>query len=280
MPVLKDSLNEREHTRFLQKLRHDGKVVVITGGAGILGTVFAEGFLELGARVALLDVNSEALQDKEKLFHVDRRNLIGITCDLTDKQAVTTAFAKVMEAWGKIDVLVNAAAAKSANFFESIENYFLEDWHAVLESNLTSMFLCTQAVLKVMQQQKSGAIVNIGSIYGEVAPDYRIYEGSEYEGRPINTPVTYAVTKGSVANFTPYLAVTQAPYGIRANAVSPGGVYSGQNETFVKNYSSRSPMGRMAEREEIAGAVLFLASDAASYITGQNLMADGGWTAW
>lgn len=280
MPDSKGSRNSQKENNILDKFNFAHKIVVITGGAGVLGKVFAKAFLDVGAQVVLLDLDNQALEDAKKSLELDAKKLLGISCNLTEKEAVTRTFSDIIKHWGRIDVLVNGAAAKSPNFFEPLEDYYIEDWHSVLDSNLTSMFLCTQGVLKQMQIQNYGTIINIGSIYGEVGPDARIYEGSEYMGKSINTPVTYAVTKGAVSSFTRYLAVTQAPYGIRANAVSPGGVFNGQNETFVKKYSSRTPMGRMAEKEEIAAAVLFLASDGASYITGQNLLVDGGWTAW
>lgn len=283
MPDLKDSHNQGIEANILKKFSFQDKIVIVTGGAGILGKVFAQGFLEFGGKVVLLDLNHQTLEETKNSLAKDpevSERILTFPCDLKEKQEVEGVFGKIISHWGKIDVLVNGAAAKSDNFFEAIEDYYLEDWHSVIESNLTSMFLCSQNALKVMQQQKSGSIINIGSIYGVVGPDSRIYEGSEYMGKAINTPVTYAVTKGAVASFTRYLAVTQAEYGIRANAVSPGGVFSGQNDTFVEKYSSRTPMGRMADREEIANAVVFLASDAASYITGQNLIVDGGWTAW
>jgi len=156
----------------------------------------------------------------------------------------------------------------------------LEDWQKVMDVNITGMFLCCQAVAKEMEKKKSGSIINIASIYGVTAPDQRLYEGAVYRGKKINTPAVYSTSKGAVISLTRYLATYLAPYGIRVNALTPGGVYSGQNKAFVKKYSERCPLGRMAKPEEIFNAVYFLASDASSYITGHNLIVDGGWTVW
>ena len=146
--------------------------------------------------------------------------------------------------------------------------------------NVNGMFLCCQTVAREMEKNRAGSIINISSIYGMVAPDQRIYQGSFYEGREINTPLIYSTSKGAVISLTRYLATYLAKYGIRVNTVTPGGVYSGQNEMFVKKYSEKCPLGRMAQPEEIFSAVYFLASDASSYITGHNLIVDGGWSVW
>ena len=146
--------------------------------------------------------------------------------------------------------------------------------------NVDGMFLVTQAVGRQMLAQGSGSIINLASIYGLVGPDSRIYEGSDYLGGPINTPAVYSASKAAVVGFTKWLATHYGDKGIRANCLVPGGVSSGQNGPFQRNYASRTPMGRMAEADELVGPAVFLASDAASYVTGQVLAVDGGWTAW
>ena len=187
---------------------------------------------------------------------------------------------KAVSKYDHVDVLINNAATQTEHFFEPFEEYPLEDWNKVMSVNITGMFLCCQAVAKEMERKRSGSIINIASIYGVVAPDQSIYRGAIYRGKQINTPAVYSTSKGAVISLNRYLASYLAQYGIRVNTVTPGGVYSGQNEAFVRKYSEKCPLGRMAEPEEVFNAVHFLASDASSYVTGHNLIVDGGWTIW
>jgi NAD(P)-dependent dehydrogenase (short-subunit alcohol dehydrogenase family) len=184
-----------------------------------------------------------------------------------------------VRSWGSHG-LDQRGRVESGRFFEPFETYALEDWHEVMRTNVTGVMLCCQAFGAAMAAAGRGSIVNILSIYGIVAPDPRIYEGSLYEGREINTPAVYSTSKAAVWGLTRYLATYWARTGVRVNAVTPGGAYSGQNRTFVDRYSARVPMQRMAEPDEIAGAVVFLASRASSYVTGQNIIVDGGLSAW
>ena len=185
----------------------------------------------------------------------------------------------VFSEFGKIDILVCAAAVKSG-LNKTLTEYTLEDWNHDMRVNLTGIFLCGKHVIPHFINQGSGNIVNIASIYGIQGTDPRLYENSLYLGEQIDTPPTYVASKGGVVALTRYQATTLSRYGIRANCITPGGVFSGQNDEFVKQYASRVPMGRMADREELRGALLYLASDASSYVTGHNLIVDGGWTAW
>ncbi|MEC7298078.1 MAG: SDR family oxidoreductase, partial [Pseudomonadota bacterium] len=208
---------------------------------------------------------------------------IGLACDITDPASVRNAIAQVIAETGRIDVLMNNAASKSRDvraFFTPFEDYDPEIWRDVMSVNVDGMFLVTQAVGRQMLAQGSGSIINLASIYGLVGPDSRIYEGSDYLGGPINTPAVYSASKAAVVGFTKWLATHYGDKGIRANCLVPGGVSSGQNGPFQRNYASRTPMGRMAEADELVGPAVFLASDAASYVTGQVLAVDGGWTAW
>lgn len=200
--------------------------------------------------------------------------------DITSPEAVRLLRDRIRKGQGDPDVLINAVAWKSEHFFEPFERFPLQDWNEVMAVNATGVMLTCQAFGGDMAARGKGSIVNFLSIYGVVAPDQRIYEGSEYEGKAINTPAVYSASKAAVWGLTLYLAAYWGHRGVRVNAVTPGGVYSGQNETFVKKYGQRVPLGRMAEKDEISGAVLFLASDASSYVTGQNLIVDGGLTAW
>ena len=256
--------------------RLDDKTIAMTGAAGILGQGAVAAFLEAGARVCALD---RSAADLDRLG-ADSDRLLKIATDVSDPQSVRAAADQLQAQWGVADVLFNNAATKSENFFAPFEEYPLADWNAVMAVNLTGAMLCAQAFGAPMAQRGRGAIVNTLSIYGIVAPDQRIYEGSEYLGRPINTPAIYSASKAGLWGLTQYLASYWGGRGVRVNAITPGGVFSGQNETFVRNYSQRVPLGRMAERQDIVNGMLFLASDASSYLNGHNLVVDGGWTVW
>lgn len=257
------------------QFRLDGKVVALTGAAGILGAQVVQRFLSLGARVCALDVSSDALARLP-----DDAALLKVAVDVTDKAALQRAYALLASHWGAPDVLMNNAATKSENFFAPFEDFPLDDWNAVMGVNLTGAMLCCQVFGAPMAALGRGAIVNTLSIYGIVAPDQRIYEGSEYLGKAINTPAIYSASKAGLWGLTKYLASYWGPRGVRVNAITPGGVFSGQNETFVQRYSDRVPMNRMAQPRDIVDAMTFLASDASGYVNGHNLVVDGGWTVW
>jgi NAD(P)-dependent dehydrogenase (short-subunit alcohol dehydrogenase family) len=253
-----------------------GRVAVVTGGAGNLGGVFARVLSGAGARVTLLDVDAAALDRRvRELEKEGASEVAGVTCDLADSRAIASAFADIGRRAKRLDILVNNAAAKAPGFMSDLEGLPLEDWESVLRVNLTAPFLCVKAAVPLMRDAGGGSIVNIASIYGVVAPDPRIYEGT-----PIQTPPVYSASKGGVVALTRYVAVYHAKDRIRCNAITPGGVFAGQPDRFVAQYSARAPLGRMAKAEELAGALLYLASDASSYVTGHNLVVDGGWTAW
>ncbi len=205
--------------------------------------------------------------------------------DITDPDAVRAAVDDIVARWGRLDILVNSAALDPKVSAEgrvqaagAFEDFPLDTWRQALEVNLTGMFLVTQAAMRPMKAQGKGSIINICSTYGLVGPDQRIYQKP---GRPPQyKPVYYTVTKAAVLGFTRYLATYYAGTQIRVNALTPGGVYNEQDEEFVRQYSARTVLGRMARKDEMNGALLFLASDASSYMTGANLVVDGGWTAW
>lgn len=270
---------------FSERIRLDGKVAVVTGAAGILGRGFCAGLAEFGATVAALDLDQDGVSGlAEELEREFGGKAAGFVCDVSSSTSVSETIAAVVERFGSIHVLHNNAATKSndlSEFFASYEEYSLEEWRSVMAVNLDGMFLMSQAVGRVMiAHQHGGSIVQTGSIYGILAPDQRIYEGSEYLGRPINSPAVYSASKAAVDGLTRYLAAYWADKGIRVNTLTPGGVSSGQNDEFRRRYSARVPLGRMAERDEMVSALLFLASDASSYITGHNLIVDGGLHAW
>ena len=177
---------------------------------------------------------------------------------------------------------MNNAAAKAKGFFAPLESYSLQTWNEVMTVNVDAVFLAVRELGPGMAERGNGSIINVASIYGVVGPDQRIYEGSWYEdlGGAINTPMIYAATKGAIISMTRYLATYWGSKGVRCNCLTPGGVASGQNEEFDKRYSERVPMGRMAKANEMMGAMIYLASDASTYVNGQNIIVDGGWTAW
>lgn len=260
-------------------LRFDGDVVLVTGGAGILGAGFCRALVEQGARVAVVDVARDAAEAVAAEI-----GTTGFGCDVAEPESVAECVADVIARFGQIDVLINNAATKTSNpraFFEPFETYSVDTWREVMRVNIDGMFLMAQAVGREMVSRGAGGrIVQTASIYGLVGPDHRIYEGSDYLGGPINTPAVYAASKAAVVGLTKWLATYWASHDIRVNCLVPGGVTSGQNSTFSEKYSSRVPLGRMAEAHEMIAPMLFLASREASYVTGQVLAADGGWTAW
>jgi NAD(P)-dependent dehydrogenase (short-subunit alcohol dehydrogenase family) len=260
--------------------RLDGRVALLTGGGGILGTHFAAGLARAGAKVAVVDLNLDAAKASADAAGEGAQPF---ACDVSDAASVKACVDAIIAAFGRIDILINNAATKTADpraFFEPFETYSLDIWREVMGVNIDGMFLMAQAVGPHMIAGGGGSIVQTASIYGLVGPDARIYEGSDYLGGAINTPAVYSASKAAVVGLTKWLATHWAAQGIRVNALVPGGVGSGQNSVFGDLYSARVPIGRMARAEEMVGPLLFLASDAASYVTGQVLAADGGWTAW
>lgn len=257
-----------------------GQTIVITGGGGILGTRMTGALVSAGATVAVIETSLE----KAEAACADLEGLPGrafpFSADITKLDAVESVGRDIESRLGPVSGLVNNAAAKSANFFEPFETFPLADWQQVMDVNLTGAFICCQVFGRGMAERRSGAIVNTLSIYGIMAPDQRIYEGSSYEGRAINTPAIYSASKAGLWGLTKYLAAYWGDKNVRVNAISPGGVFSGQNEVFVQRYSARVPMARMAEKDEMSGGIVFLLSNAASFVTGQNLMIDGGLSAW
>ncbi len=263
----------------------ESKTAVVTGGAGILGKHFCRGLSSAGADVVVVDLDpEESANFAAELREEYGTAAIGVSCDIRSPQQVTGMVDKIVSQKGSIEILHNNAAAKSKDlkeYFATFEDYSFEEWRDMMSVNIDGMFLVAQAVGKQMLSQgQGGSIVQTASVYGVVAPDQRIYEGSEYMGVEINTPAVYATSKAAVIGLTKYLAAYWAKDNIRVNAITPGGVESGQNEQFQSLYSKRVPLGRMGQASEMVAALVYLASDASSYVTGQNLIVDGGLTAW
>ena len=256
-----------------------GKTVLLTGAAGILGVRLTRHLIDAGAtRVIALDRSEEALRKLETELGAPAP-LVTACADITVRTELEALRDQLVGA-AAIDVLINNAAAKSPNFFEPFETFPREDWDMVMDVNVTGAMHCCQVFGAGMAEAGRGSIINTLSIYGVVAPDQRIYEGSEYLGRAINTPAIYSASKAALWGLTHYLSSYWGARGVRVNAVTPGGIFSGQNDTFVNRYSARVPLNRMAQADELMGAYLYLASDASSYVTGQNIIVDGGLTVW
>ena len=269
--------------------RVDDKVALVTGGAGLLGRGYCEALLEAGGQVVIGDLDGP--RAASLAAELSTTHSLGLRLDVADEASVQSVVEATVERFGRLDILVNNAALtvrggserlRPEDYFAPFERYPRATWDLAVSVNLTGMLLCAQAAGRQMLEQGGGVIVNIASTYGVVAPDQRLYEGvsSPYAETGFNTPVSYAVTKTAVLGLTRYLATYWGRKNIRVNALTPHGVYDNHDETFVRNFVYRSPLGRMARNDEYRGALLFLVSDASSYMTGANLIVDGGWSAW
>jgi NAD(P)-dependent dehydrogenase (short-subunit alcohol dehydrogenase family) len=273
----------KSHYKNLFDLRE--KVAIVTGAVGILGQCFCRGLAEFGAQVCVVDLDEDRCSAfADELNREYGAPTLGIACDVSDPASVAGMVGQVVDRFGALHILHNNAASKSADlgaFFASTENYSLSEWRKIMSVNVDGMFLVAQAVGNQMLKQGSGgSIIQTASIYGILASDKRIYEGSFYLGRQISNPAVYSTSKAAVVGLTRYLAANWGDAGIRVNALVPGGVESGQNDTFKARYSARVPLARMAQPDEMVGALVYLASDASSYVTGQCLVVDGGLSAW
>ena len=262
-----------------------GRVIVITGAAGLLGSQYTRALCAEGAVVVAADIDRDAAE--RLVAGIDGGQAVALEVDITRPEHVRAMVKEVVRRFDRIDGLVNNAAL-DPKFDEQhegehtvgFENLPIGQWEAALGVNLTGAFLCAQAVAPVMLRQESGSIVNISSIYGMVGPDQRLYAAAESSEPTRTKPVTYTVTKAGIIGLTKYLAAYWRGKGIRVNTLTLGGVYNGHDEEFVRRYSARTLLGRMAQPDEYCGALVFLLSEASSYMTGANLVIDGGWTAW
>jgi NAD(P)-dependent dehydrogenase (short-subunit alcohol dehydrogenase family) len=251
-------------------------VALITGGSGVLGMVFARALADQGAKIVVADIDEERCETcAAEIAKESGKACLGVLLDVSDPKAVASAVGRVENEFGRIDILINNAAAQPQGMFAPLEEYSVDVWNRIMAVNLTGQFLMAQASAPIMLRQKRGSIVNISSVYGVVGPNQHIYEGSKF-----NTPAVYSASKAGVLGLTRYLATYWAQQGIRVNSITPGGVFRGHKDPFLSAYCARVPMGRMAEQDELRGAVIYLASGASSYVTGHNLVVDGGWTIW
>ena len=255
----------------------DGKVALITGGAGLLANEFAIALSDHGAKVILADLDFDACESKVK--DLNNQNIQTVKLDVTSKSEWDQVSYDLFEKYGSLDILVNSAAftnkTKNDSFNNSFENTTLESWNQMLNVNLTGAFLGCQSVVKYMRKNNSGSIINISSLYGQVSPNHKMYPGTG-----IVQPVAYTVSKHGVMGLTKYAATWFAEDNIRVNSITPGGVYDGHDDLFLERFGRLSPNGRMTQKEELSGALIYLASDASSSVIGHNLVVDGGWTVW
>jgi len=252
-----------------------GRVAVVTGGMGQLGSVYASGLAERGMRVASLDLVSGDTPDGVRAF----------ACDVTDRAAIVNVLAEIAAEWGTPHLLVNNAGLDSppdapAEEVGPFETYPESSFDAVLDVNVKGAFLCCQVIGGAMARAGRGSIVNVSSIYGLLSPVQDLYAFRRERGETFVKPVAYSVSKSAVLNLTRYLATYWAGVGVRVNTLTLAGVWNDQPPEFLEAYAARVPIGRMLEAGEALGAVVFLASDASSYVTGSNLVVDGGWSAW
>lgn len=261
------------------------KVVVLTGGLGQLGRQYSRALLENGAKVAVFDTGVREGKIPETFRDIGpEENTLFLQVDVTRKTSIQSALDKVNDRWGTPHALINNAALDSPPNAPAEENgpfetYPEDSWDRIMEVNTKGVFLCCQVVGGQMAEAERGAIVNICSIYGMVSPDQQLYEYRRAQGDTFYKPVAYSVSKSALLNLTRYLATYWAGRNLRVNTLTLAGVFNHQDEAFLEGYCARVPLGRMAREDEYSGAVIFLISDASSYMTGSNLILDGGWTA-
>lgn len=264
----------------------ENKNIIVAGGAGQIGFSFVEILLDAGANIIIADIDVEMAQEKIKQSKIAKKHakqLFVYPLDVSDMSQVDDFYNEISQKFNSLYGLINVFHFKGntrkldtdSNFFAAFDSYPEEAWDAVHDINLKGSFLMSQKALPLMEKNNEGVIVNISSTYGIVSANKSIYGDSG-----INSPVAYATSKAALINLTRYMATHLADKNIRVNCLSPGGVYNNQSEEFIKNYTEKTPLGRMATADDYQGAILFLMSPASRYMTGANLVVDGGWTAW
>ena len=256
-----------------------GRVALITGGGGHIGAAMGEALAELGAAIVVLDVAPESCTDvAERIHETYGVETLPLVIDLTDEKGVRSVPEGILDHFGRLDILVNCAALVGTSELKGWITPFMEQsadtWRLALEVNLTAPFVLVQACAEALAASGHGSVINIASIYGMIGPDMRLYEDTS-----MGNPAAYAASKGGLLQLTRSLAMVLAP-DVRVNAITPGGVWRDQPEAFHKRYVARTPLRRMTTEEDLKGAVAYLASDLSAYVTGHNLVVDGGWTVW
>jgi len=261
---------------FKEKFSLKGKVIVISGACGLIGRAFCEAVAQFGGNVVVADIPQA--QPEKLAEDLEKRNgvkCIAIPVEVEKKSSVIQLKDKIVETFGKIDGLVCAHQNKSHLKFEPFENVCEENWDKVIEVNLKGTFLLCQVIGSYMAQKGSGSIVTMPSTYSVVAPNQNLYEGTS-----LGCPAAYSASKGGIDALSRYLASYWANKGVRVNMITPHGVWNNHEEQFEKNFSRFSPMQRMSYNHEVAPALIYLLSDASSYVTGSNMLVEGGWTVW
>ena len=266
--------------KSLQQLADlSSRVALVTGGAGHIGSVIGETLAELGCAIAVLDLDRESTEGvAQRIQRTFKVKSVALPIDLSDEKAVRAIVNEVVNQFGRLDILVNCAALVGTSELKGWVAPFSEQstdaWRAAIEINLTAPFVLTQACAKPLAESGHGSVINISSIYGLAGPDMSLYENTG-----LGNPAAYAASKGGLLQLTRWLATVLAPQ-VRVNAITPGGISRNQPDSFTTRYVARTPLKRMATEEDLRGAVAYLASDLSSYVTGHNLVVDGGWTIW
>ncbi len=254
-----------------------GKIALVTGGAGLLGSEHAIALASHGAKVYLADINIEKCRYKAE--QIKAYTIYSLKLDVTSKENWQKIVSEIVKQDGKIDILINNAgytnSTKTSAFDKTFENFSLNDWNSIMNVNLTGTFLGCQTVGNQMISQGKGSIINIASLYGVVSPNHKMYPGTG-----IVQPVAYTVSKHGVVALTKYVATWLAEKGVRVNSLTPGGIFDGHDGLFLERFKNLNPIGRMSDKNELRGGIVYLASDASSHVVGHNLVIDGGWTAW
>ena len=266
--------------KTIQKLMSlKNRVAIVTGGAGHLGSVFCEALAELGANIIILDISIEScLSVCERISKEFAVKVLPLGVDLAEEKLIREVPNEIVNKFGRLDILVNCAAfvgtSKLQGWITPFEEQRADSWKQTLDVNMTASFILTQACTPLLRKSGNGSVINIASIYGLIGPDMRLYEETE-----MGNPAAYAASKGGLLQLTRWLSTVLAPE-IRVNAITAGGVRRGQPKKFQTKYIERTPLKRMAIEEDFKGAAAYLASDLSSYVTGQNIIVDGGWTVW
>jgi len=256
-----------------------GRVALITGGAGHIGSAMAEALAEMGAHIAIVDISDKVSSGIcERIRREYKVRSLPVVADLSLEERIRTIPGEVVAEYGRLDILINCAALGGADplpgWTTPFEEQSVDTWRRALDINLTASFLLTQACSPALKKSGRGSIINVASIYGIQGPDMRLYEGT-----PMGNPAAYGASKGGLLQLTRWLATVLAPH-IRVNAISPGGVWRNQPEQFCDRYTDKTPLGRMATEEDLKGIAVYLASDLSAYVTGQNIIVDGGFSVW
>lgn len=256
------------------------KVAVVIGGTGLIGSSFIEGLAEFGAKIVVADIIKEKCEKKaEEIGNKYKVGNMGVEINIAKKESINEALSEILLKFKRVDILVNCAQAVPKNFAAKFEDYNEEDIATVLDVDLKGVLLCCQAFGKQMIKQGGGNIINIASTYGVVSPNQALYENDDYSSTE-RSPAVYSAAKGGIIMLTKYLATYWGGSKIRVNAITPHGVYRNHEKGFVTGFSKLSPLRRMSQAKEVVGALIYLASDASSYVTGANILVEGGWTAW